>query len=38
MMSEQSLFAELKPITFDGIDPNKPLVSLVLAAQKVRSK
>ena len=26
MMSEQSLFAELKPITFDGIDPNKPLV------------
>ena len=26
MMSEQNLFAELKPITFDGIDPNKPLV------------
>ena len=25
-MSEQNLFAELKPITFDGIDPNKPLV------------
>ena len=33
MMSEQNLFAELKPITFDGIDPNKPLVIAPCSAE-----